>query len=513
MNLKRWGLVFWATSILIFAALHFLHLSADFPNYSRWMDWSKYTDEGWYGNAAIQYHLAGSWFVAGDFNTAAALPVWPFFEWVLFFFTGVSISAARALAVSFFLANLLLSYTLLRSQHERWVAMLAVTILTTSSFLYCFSRLAILEPSLIFFTLLSLNLAVRLPRLRWPIAVSALIGLLFTLMILTKTTAIFLVPAIAWSLYYPQRKDLKVFAKRAAVTAGTAAALWGSYFFFLVRPHYLQDYKYLFFVNVYWKPKTILGWIATYYYSFHGGLWCDRILIPLAGLLVLLSVVYARKIWRNPVFVSSLLGIGGYVFFVGYHNNMQPRYYAVLAFFAFFVVAQGVAALIESKKSLGYFACVPVLVAIVWNASETVSYVRHPEYTFVNAANNLTKYIDEHPNGNRMVLSISGNDIQMISHIPSICDDFGTLDLPSRIRKFKPGWYAAWNDLDPGTLEDLHTQYSLEQVATFPAFDDEERNQLVLFKLHPLPNGMQLDAGDRDLTKPLPWDKFSIPIE
>src|SRR5271170_5648545 len=57
-------------------ALHYLHLSADFPNYSPWMDWSKYTDEGWYGDAAIRHYQLGHWNLAGDFNPAAALPVW-----------------------------------------------------------------------------------------------------------------------------------------------------------------------------------------------------------------------------------------------------------------------------------------------------------------------------------------------------------------------------------------------------------------------------------------------------
>lgn len=513
MNLKRWGLFLWVSCIVVFAALHFVHLSADFPNYSRWMDWSKYTDEGWYGNAAIQYHLTGSWFVAGDFNTAAALPVWPFLEWILFFFTGVSITAARALSVVLFLANLTLSYKLLRSQNSRWIALLGVTLLATSSYLYCFSRLAILEPLLICLTLSNLNLAIRVPKMRWPLLTSVVIGVLFTLMVLTKTTAVFLAPALAWAFWYPQRKEFSAFVRRAIAAAGTSAVLWGFYFFVMVRPHYLKDYKYLFFVNVYQKPTTIFGWMAAYYYSFHGGLWCDRILVPLAGILVLLTLLFARQLWRNPVFVSSLIAIAGYVFFVGYHNNMQPRYYAVVAFFTFFVVAQTFAALLQNRKALGYAALVPILVAVSWNSIELLSFVRHPQYTFVHAARDLTRYIDEHPNGNRILLSISGNDVQFISHIPSICDDFGTLDLPSRIRKFKPGWYAAWNDLDPGTLEDLHTQYSLEQVATFPAFDDEDRNELVLFKLHPLPAGMRLDPGDQDLTQPLPWDKFSVPIE
>ena len=139
----RWLYVLWLALIFAFAALHALHLAADFPNHSPWsFDWAKYTDEGWYGNAAIRAHLFGSWYVPGDFNPAPAVPVWPFLEWILFFLTGVSVQAARGLAVAFFFANLVLCYALLRPRGPRWMAFLALTLVVTSPFLYCFSRLA-----------------------------------------------------------------------------------------------------------------------------------------------------------------------------------------------------------------------------------------------------------------------------------------------------------------------------------------------------------------------------------
>ena len=95
---KRWLGAAWVVLICGFAVLHALHLRADFPNHSPWMhDWAKYTDEGWYGNAAVRAHLFGHWYLAKDFNPAIALPVWPFLEWLLFFLTGVSVEAARGL--------------------------------------------------------------------------------------------------------------------------------------------------------------------------------------------------------------------------------------------------------------------------------------------------------------------------------------------------------------------------------------------------------------------------------
>ena len=201
---KRCLYAIWLLAIGGFAVLHALHLRADFPNHTTWYcDWAKYTDEGWYGNAAVRAHLFGNWYMRGDFNPAPAVPVWPFLEWVLFFFTGVTVEAARSLAVAFFFANLILSYLLLRSSGSRWMALLALTLIATSPFLYCFSRLAILEPMLVAFTLGTLNLAVRLPRMRHPGWASLWIGVIFTLMMLTKTTAVFLLPAVIWAMVLP----------------------------------------------------------------------------------------------------------------------------------------------------------------------------------------------------------------------------------------------------------------------------------------------------------------------
>src|SRR5260370_39970677 len=98
----------------IFLALHAVHLNADFPNHSPWMDWAKYTDEGWYGDGAIRHFQRGHWHVPGDFNPAAALPVWPLLESAVFHFTGVSIAAARALTGATFALILLTSYPLVR---------------------------------------------------------------------------------------------------------------------------------------------------------------------------------------------------------------------------------------------------------------------------------------------------------------------------------------------------------------------------------------------------------------
>ena len=524
---RRWAYAIWLALIGAFALLHALHLRADFPNHSPWMfDWARYTDEGWYGNAAIRAHLFGSWYMPGDFNPAVAVPVWPFLEWMLFFLTGVTIEAARGLAVAFFFANLILSYLLLRTRGALWMALLAVTLLVTSPFLYCFSRLAILEPMLTACTLGALNLAVRLPRFERKTAASISIGILFTLMMLTKTTAVFLLPALVWAMTAPLWHERKL-AIRCVLAAGTAfLASFGVWLGIVVRFGLLTDYTYLFIVNRYPKPQLFYWPLLSFWWSLHGGLWIDHILVPLAAVIVggaavsaaLLRkrVPWGRAFLQDPVAGSSILAVAGYILFMTYQDHPQPRYFAVVAFFCFFVAAQGIESLLAGDgwtRRLGWFAAGAAGAAIAANTLWTLNFVTHPEYTYVAAAEKLTRYIDTHPNGKRLMVSISGDEITLMTHLPTICDDFGTEDLAGKLARYQPGWFATWNDLDPGTLLDIHTHFSLEQVATFRAMDDPDRNQLVLFKLHPLPNGHVREPEEQNLAVPLPDDQIDIDVQ
>jgi 4-amino-4-deoxy-L-arabinose transferase-like glycosyltransferase len=502
VSMLGWGL--WIAAVTVLLALHAVHLRADFPNYSPWMDYSKYTDEGWYGKAAIEHYVLGSWYVHGDFNPAVALPVLPALEWMVFHFTGVNLVAARLLVLAAFALNVMLAFAIVRTQSPRWTALLAATFLAANAFLYAFSRLAILEQLLILFLLASWWLALQLPRLSSPArrtAALASIGLLLCLMILSKTTAIFVAPStllLIWHAYgYKWRESC-----RATVAAAVSAALpWGLYYLLFVRQRYVFDYHYLFAVNQWERPATLSGWLAAFWYALHGTLWVDTWLCLLALVLMAASAIFFREMWKNPLVQASLLAIAGYVFFIGWHNNMQPRYYQVIAFPMVFLVTLGLHGLLQARPPSGVAGrlrlplaaiCVGLaLVSGVLNLRQMIHWTRHPQYSWISAANQVTRYIDEHPNGNRLLLSISGDNITLATHLPAICDDFGTWDLPLRIHRYRPGWYASWNEIDPGTLVDLQTQYSMEQVAVFHAFDDPDRDQLILYKLHSLPQNQQ----------------------
>jgi hypothetical protein len=494
----------------IFLALHALHLSADFPNHSPWMDWAKYTDEGWYGDAAIRHFQRGQWNVPGDFNPAAALPIWPLLEAALFRFTGVSLTAARALTVGIFGLILLSSYLLLRRWHTltaptknksatSLAPAAAVLLLAVSPFCYVFTRLAILEPLLILFTLLALLAAsyaeprqqqgTDKSRLRRAIPLLAL-GLLLPLMVLTKTTALFLFPVIAWLLWARAGYSLRPFLRLSLLPASLAAALWLGYYALVVHSHHLLDYLYLFNANAY-TGITVATALSVLTTTFKDGLWMGKLLYPLA-LLAAASALLFRP--RNPLIPALLLWATGYAAFLAYHNNLQPRYYLVIAVPLTLLVpavfeALWVRTVTRAKAPLHRMAVATIAavlaVLIVTDARQTLHFIRTPDYTFTSAAAQIHRIIAADHTHNHLVLSISGSNLSLMTGLPSICDDFGTMDLAVRVRAYRPGWYVAWNHVEDDKMEALAPLYHLRRVAAFPAMDDPERNLLILYRLDP----------------------------
>jgi hypothetical protein len=498
----------------IFLILHALHLNADFPNHSPWMDWAKYTDEGWYGDGAIRHFQRGHWYVPGDFNPAAALPVWPLLEAALFRFTGVNLFAARALTVSIFGLILAASYLLL----HRWQNLsatasqtnkttlapaIATLLLAVSPFCYVFTRMAILEPLLILLTLLALLTASyatpvqgsALPlrtRLRQAIPLFAL-GFILPLMVLTKTTAVFLLPAIAWILWARSGYRLRPFLRLGLPVAALATAIWLAYYGFVVRPHFLGDYHYLFSANGYTgiTPSTALTVLGN---TIADGLWTGNILYPLALLAAASALLLRPRLLRNPLIPALMLWAAGYAAFLAYHNNLQPRYYLVIAVPLTLLIPVVFSNLWSTARTqtsttlrrLATAGIVTTLAILTINdARQTLHYVRTPDYTFTTAAAEIRQIVAADRTHNPLILSISGSNISLMTGLPSICDDFGTAELAVRVQAYHPGWYVAWNQVDDDKMDALSPMYHLQRIAAFPAMDDPERNLLILYRLDP----------------------------
>ena len=465
------------------------------------MDWSKYTDEGWYGDAAIRQIQLGHWYVKGDFNPAVALPVWPELEFVLFSVTGVSLVAARGLSVGVFGGILVVGYLLIRrcslvlggnggregGGPVPLAPAVSVALLAVSPFCYAFTRLAILEPLLVLLTLTALLVAssTRSNRL---LPITGL-GFLIPLMILTKTTAVFLLPAVVWMLWASSAYRVRPFLRVGVPAAAMAAALWSAYFFLLVRPRFLEDYRYLFSANAYTGMTRENAW-SVIQTTFSDGMWMGKFLYPAALIAALFALVFFRRCIRNPLIPSLMLWAAGYAAFLAYHNNLQPRYYLVIAVPLTLLVPVVFEQLVRGRVFAGRSVLLGLAVAggvaiFITDAVETLRYIRTPQYTFTQAAQQLSRVVLADHDHNPLVLSISGSDLSLMTGLPSICDDFGTMPLEDRAALYRPGWYATWNQVDDDKMDALSPLFHLERVAAFMAFDDPERNLLILYRLDP----------------------------
>ena len=498
----RYGLL--AASVLLFA-LHFFHLKADFPNNSPWMDWSKYTDEGWYGDAAIRHYLTGHWYWKGDFNPAIALPVWPAIEWVWFGATGVSPVAARVLTLMVFAGTLAGLYRLIvrcarmaGDDTPSLAAPLAVFFLCASPFFFVFERMAILEPLLIALTGMALLSATHVrPELPWRVrpddrgrswAWSLWLGLLLPAMVLTKTTAVVLFPAIGYLLWARAGYRLRPALRSAIVPGVVAAVVWLAYFGLFVRPHYLEDYRYLFSANAYtgWQLEPLHTVIWN---TLADGMWMGKVLYPLFFVCLLGLIFTQPRLWRNPLLPALLLWIGGYTVFLAYHNNLQPRYYLMVAAPVTLIVAMTLDRFALHGLNKHWLAmtlsALAVLAVAVPDIVQQADFILHPTYEFEAAAQGIQRIVLADPTHSHLVLSISGSDLTLMTGLHSIDDDFGTLDLGERVRQYRPGWYASWNQLDDDKMEAITPLYNPVRVAEFPAMDDPERNLLILYRLDP----------------------------
>ena len=476
--------------VCVLYALHWPHLLADFPNGTPYLDWAKYTDEGWYGKAAIQSVLHGSWYVPGDFNTAVALPVWPAMLWAMFKLTGVSVFAARALALLVFGGNLLLSRALLQAAGAGGLATACgVVLLAANSYLWAFSRLAILESLLTFWTLASWLLALRLAPWAGRRRAAGLlrVGFLLALAVLTKTTALFLFPATAAVLGWAAGWRPRRLAQDFALAATGGALPWLAYYGIFAR-RYALDYHYFFTANQWEHPKGLRDNLLAYWWAAHGTLWVGPWLVCATLVALLAAAVLTPAFRRAPLVHASLLAATGYLGFTGWHNSAQPRYYMVVLYPVVFAGVLAAQAVSRRTRLAGGLALALFAAVLARDLRQTALWLLHPSYEFEAAAQGLTRYIDTHSTGpDRMLLSISGDEITLWTHTPAICDDFGTDDLPARIRRYRPGWYAQWNELDPGTLDDIHEAgYTLRSVAHWHAFDDEDRDDLILYRMVPV---------------------------
>ena len=121
------------------------------------------------------------------------------------------------------------------------------------------------------------------------------IGLLFALMVLDEDYGTFSgCRRCCWAMVLPLWARRKLALHCALVVAGVAAAAYRVWMALIVCFSRLGDYRYYFFVNTYEKPTEFSGPLEAFGWSFHGLLWVDHSLVPLAGAVALAAAIAGR---------------------------------------------------------------------------------------------------------------------------------------------------------------------------------------------------------------------------
>jgi 4-amino-4-deoxy-L-arabinose transferase-like glycosyltransferase len=470
----HWTLLFCA---LILCLMRFAYLRADFPNHSPWMiDQAKFTDEGWWASAAVRHFLIGHWQVPGDYNPAAVVPVWPALVTLVFHITGVSITAVRSVSVSFSIATVALVYFLVRRYDvSRTLASLAALLLAASSFAFAFGRLATLDTVIVFeWTLLMWVASYASPLQIWPVLA---LGIGIPVMVLTKTTALVLLPAVLWLLWKKSPRAILAVIPIAGIVNAT-------YLFLVLRSGYADDFHYFFEINA--LASVEIGRTGSFLQQlFRHGLWIDRVLYPATMAAFLLSLLWRRQLWRNPLFTACWIALlGNAVYILRRQDDYAPRYFLVMLVPVIITLIIALQELNIRHRNLAALLAVTLGVALVLNTVQVFEFLAHRQYQFYSAAKSIRAIVDAEPNVHRLLLGTSGDQLALMVGIPSINDGYSNQDLDKKALVYRPGWYVGWNDLDQDILNSL-SAYRLDEVANFPVFDREDRDRLKLYRMVP----------------------------
>lgn len=479
----------------LFYAVGFVHLRADFPNGSPWMDMSKMTDEGWYGGGAIHHFVQGSWYLTDSFNPAVAMPVWPAMLGAWFAVTGVSMMAARSLTMLLYGISLVLLYRVAWRARPGRMAAMVVLLTVINPFCYAFNRQALLEPVTTFWMMVALWLAGETRR--EDAVRQVLLGVVILLLVLTKVTGVALAPAVLYMMWagwgWPGWRGLgKRGVAGLTLVAGAAAVLWVAYMRLVVRPHFAADYELLFRINAYRVHLSIVPRMA--WVTLKDAMWINPVLLVLGMVVFVISLVWLRTLWRVPLYGASVIAIVGHLAYIGYHTNFQPRYYEVIAMPLALVVGLGVAAIWDRREQPrarwgAVVLAVAMTVAAAGMGLHTMEYVLHPDYSFWVAAQGVAAIVNadgEAEGGTRAVLlSDSGDDISLWTGVPAICASYSVHGVDALLSRYRPRWYAAWPGWDDANISKMAQRYRMDEVAHYRVLDVPGRKVLALYKLTP----------------------------
>ncbi|MGC1782394.1 MAG: glycosyltransferase family 39 protein [Acidobacteriaceae bacterium] len=469
-------------------ALRLWHISADFPDYHFYsQDGARFTDEGFYTGAAIQHFTLGHAYIPGGWNPGVFMPVWPLLAGFVFHFTGVSVVAARSLAVVCTWLGVLLAYLVARQYRSRTFATWTAFLVAANALGFFFGRLALLEPALVMFLLLAIYLAGKVKPGNYALAVG--VGVVFTITTLTKTTGPFVLPAVLypiWANNHGENRTARWEAWKLVATAlGTAILLLGGAKIFWAH-HYAADAKIILGVAPLWELENSPLRLVRF---FLRGTWIDPVLFPLALIGFVAAIARLRFFWRDTLFTTAFLWEAGYAAFIVFHYDGPPRYFVTLIVPTVWLALIFTEWLWREHRRVGVAAVACVAVSVTWNLAYIGNYLAHPRYSLVDASLSIKKAVsaqgDTSASANHLLIGRGADEISLLSDGLPAMDTDGTMLLAEKLDVYRPDWFMDWTDDKPARRDTVAGKRTLGQRATFPDLNHFNGAGIVLYEILP----------------------------
>ncbi len=203
------------------------------------------------------------------------------------------------------------------------------------------------------------------------------------------------------------------------------------------------------------------------------------------GVLVLVVAVWKRKLWSNPLFASMWMLLGAQaVYIFRRQEDFAPRYFVVMLVPLVSIVVLALDEAIQFSAKAAALLLLAMAASATANVAMIVGFATHPSYRLYDAAKSIALIVRSDLGQKQLLLGVSGSQISLMTGIPSLNDTFGTEDLDKKIAEAQPGWYLTWNGISPDD-DSMLSPFRMEKVATYPVFDDDDRNLLMLYEMVP----------------------------
>lgn len=478
MQFSRFTLFF--LILIIFFSARFIHLLADFPSGFNWSG-DLFTDEGWYSSGAVRFLTSGHWIVNGDFNPVISMPVFQFTVFLGFKLLGVSILSARIVALAFFLVLIGVTFLLIRSEWGILPAFLSLAFLCSDFIIFIYSRLAFLEIPMLTFVMLSLYIykVVRSTYLQIIIT-----GIVLFLGMLTKTTAVFAIPAFLF-LLWTEDVNLNNKIKRSII-----------FIFFLLVPYLIysiltnyffqQDVKYFSVINFSERITLQFELITKNFYSIFRDL---KNLHPLILWLVIFSalliVFVNREFIRSRWIIVLVLSLLSYITILSVTYYHPLRYYIPLLFILCILCGVFLGKVLSQKANpnlIRLFSISLTCVFLIVNSLSILYYLSSPNYSFITMVRQVTEQILSSDQPSPILIGPFANTVSLESGIFSVNSHLGVWDIQKKMEVFQPTHFISF--ADDQLINELSNQYVFSPVAEFRVLENYYNGKnVILYKV------------------------------